>query len=163
MRKFAQVLKTITFKIVCIGFAIVALLQAQSCKDNCRNMESTFSGEVLKLYDFKACYVYAAIDSTLIIDTDTGFQNYKSRYFKNCNSNLDPIDFSNQVLLGLKTEASACNVSFHRKIELDTAKKTYTYTVETNACGGCGTQLNSSNFVIGPKVPAGYSVVFVRK
>lgn len=163
MRKFATVLNTVSIKILCAGLAILALLQSQSCKNSCRNMESTFSGQVQKLYDFKACYIYAVLDSNLIIDSDTGFQNYKNRYFKNCNSNLDPIDFSNQVLLGMKTEAAACNVSFHRNIALDTAQKTYTYTVETNACGECGTQLNSSNFALGPKIPPGYRVVFIRK
>ncbi|MBS3912893.1 MAG: hypothetical protein KG003_00185 [Bacteroidetes bacterium] len=146
-----------------LAAAIIVATFSVSCNKKCRALESTNSGLVVGLYDFKECFPYATFNSTLIIDTDTGFANYQASHFKTCAAQLDAIDFSKNVLLGFKTETHACNAAFHRNISIDTTAKTYTFTVTIEKCDGCGTQLMSTNFLIGPKIPAGYQVNFVKK
>ena len=79
-----------------------------------------------------------------------------------CTAALDPIDFSKNMLLGFKTITHACNVAFHRNITLDSTNKIYRYTVELETCNGCGTELLGTNFVLGPPLPAGYKLEFIR-
>lgn len=115
------------------------------------------------MYDFKSCYIYANFDSTLILASDTAFANFKASRFKNCNASLDAVDFSKNVIIGFKTVTNACNAAFHRSIQIDTVNKLYNYTVEVEKCKGCGTELTSYNIALGPKIPQGYTVKFIRK
>lgn len=134
-----------------------------SCNKKCRALESSNSGDVIGLYDFKECFPYASFDTSLIIDSDTAWASYQAGHFKTCNASLDAIDFSKNSLLGFKTQTNACNAAFHRNITIDTTAKTYTYTVTIEKCNGCGTGITSTNFVLGKKIPSGYQVKFVKK
>lgn len=142
---------------------IVSVL-TQSCNKKCRSVESSYSGAITGLYDFKDCYIYAKLDSHLLIRSDSAFNAYKSSHFIHCDAAaLEKVDFSQNMIIGFKTKTNACNVAFHRKVEIDQVNKTYTYTVEVERCGGCGTELASSNFVVAPQLPSGYAIRFVRK
>lgn len=136
---------------------------SSGCNKKCRALQSNESGLIIKAYDFKECFIYAQFDSTLIIDSDTAFTNYKNAHFKNCTATLDPVDFSQQMIIGYKVKVIACNAAFYRHIELDSANKIYRYTVTTEKCSGCGSDITSTNIVLAPKVPAGYSVKFETK
>lgn len=153
MRSYA----VIPFLALSIGFIF------QTCNKKCRSIESSYSGAVIGLYDFKDCYIYAKVDSNLLIRSDTAFANYKSKNFIHCDAGaLDPVDFSKNMILGFKTTTSACNAAFHRKVEIDSLQKQYRYIVEIERCNGCGTELTSSNFVIAPQLPAGFTMTFIR-
>lgn len=141
-------------------FAGFILFQT-ACNKKCSSLQSSISGSVIGLYDFKECFIYAQFDSTLIIDSDTGFTNYKNQKFKNCNATLEAVDFSKNCILGLKVRSIACNAVFHRNITIDSAKKIYRYTVNVEKCAGCGTNITSTNIVLAPQIPAGYKVEFV--
>lgn len=148
-----------------IGVLIVASagFMLNACNKKCRSLSSTFSGEVLKLYDFKSCYVYATFDSVLLLASDTAFANYKKSRFINCSAELEPVDFSKNMIIGYKTSTNACNAAFHRNISIDTAKKEYVYTVTIETCTGCGTPLTSTNIVVAPQIPSGYNLKLVKK
>ena len=134
-----------------------------ACNKKCGSIESSVSGKDVALYDFKDCFIYAHIDSTLAITTDTAFQSYKNKYFKFCTSgNLQVIDFSQKMLLGQYVTTSACNTAFHRSVEVDDNAKTVTYRVTTESCGKCGTPISSPNFVTAPQLPSGYKLIFVH-
>jgi hypothetical protein len=149
-------------KLAALAIVLLAFVFS-SCNKKCSSLEATNSGEVVSLYDFKECFVYATFDSILVIDSDTAFDNYKKSHFITCKPSLDPIDFSKHILLGFKTSTHACNAAFHRNIELDHTNKIYRFTVTIETCKGCGTPLLSTNFVIGPQIPAGYTLQFIKK
>jgi hypothetical protein len=67
------------------------------------------------------------------------------------------------MLVGYKLKTYACNVAFHRKLIIDDSAKTYTYSIEMELCRGCNSELTSPNWVIMPKLPAGYKMVFRNK
>jgi NAD-dependent dihydropyrimidine dehydrogenase PreA subunit len=153
-----------TIKTISPAITLVFIFLSGSCNKKCKSLESTNSGSIVASYDFKDCYVYATFDSTITITTDSAFTAYKAKQFINCSpSSLEAVDFNKNMIVGYKIKVNACNVGFHRKIEIDTTKKEYRYTVETELCTGCGTELTGTNFVVAPQIPAGYSLLFSNK
>lgn len=146
---------------VAISLTVCVAVFMFSCNKKCKSLPNSTGGEVISLYDFGDCYIYATVDTSLIISTDSAFSAFKTARFIHCNSAAVPaINFSNQTLLGYRTEIQACNTGTHRSIAIDTVAKTYTYSMKVTRCKGCNTQLGSNNFVLGPKIPAGYQVLF---
>lgn len=147
-----------------ITFCLLALvIWSSSCNKKCRSLQSTYGGAIVGAYDFKECFIYAQFDSTLVIASDTAFQNYKTAHFKNCTATLDAVDFSKNCIIGYKVKVLACNAAFHRNISIDTTAKTYTYTVSVETCSGCGQEIASPNIMLAPQIPAGYALKFVTK
>jgi hypothetical protein len=147
----------VLFAFLLAGFIIFQT----ACNKKCGSLQSSISGKVIGMYDFKECFLYAQFDSTLLIDSDTGFTNYKNKHFKNCTATLDPVDFSKNCLIGFKVRSIACNAVFNRNITIDSANKIYRYTVTVEKCAGCGTNITSTNIVLAPQIPAGYKLEFV--
>lgn len=146
--------------------SIVAILSlyAESCAKKCKTIEGTNAGVIVSSYDFKDCYVYASFDSTITFQSDSAFNAYKAKQFINCTpANLEAVDFTKNMIIGYKIKVNACNVGFHRKIEIDSIKKEYRYSIETELCGGCGTALTGTNFVVAPQIPAGYTLIYSNK
>ncbi len=133
----------------------------QACNKKCRSLQSSYSGKIVGMYDFKECFIYAQFDSTLIIASDSDFTKFKKAHFTNCTATLDAVDFSKNCIVGFKVKSVACNAAFHRNIEIDSAAKTYTYSVRVERCKGCGTDITSTNIVVAPQIPAGYKTIFV--
>ena len=132
-----------------------------NCNRECRNLSDTESGGILKAYDFGGCFLYTGIDSQNVIDDAGKWTAFKQKYLKYCDTlKLENIDFSKHMLVGYKLKVYACNVAFHRKLIVDDNAKTYTYSIEMEICKGCNTELASPNWVIMPKLPAGYSLRF---
>ncbi|MBL7900836.1 MAG: hypothetical protein JNK73_02470 [Bacteroidia bacterium] len=138
-----------------------ALLYA--CNNKCRSLQSDAGGAIVEMYNMGECQIYSRIDSNIRISHDTQWSNFQAKHFQFCNkAALKGIDFNKHDLLGLKVNVSACNVAMHRRLDIDTAAKTYTYSVRAELCQGCGTQLESMNFALVPKLPAGYTLLFKK-
>lgn len=134
------------------------------CNRDCRNMANTQSGGIVKPYDFGDCFLYTSLDSHVMIDNASNWSAFKQKYLKYCDTQkLEAIDFSQHMLVGYKLKVYACNVAFHRKLIIDDSAKIYTYSIEMEVCKGCNSELTSPNWVIMPKLPAGYKMVFANK
>ena len=134
------------------------------CNRECRNLASTESGSIVKAYDFGDCFLYTSLDSQVVIDDAGKWIAFKQKYLKFCDTlKLENIDFTQHMLVGYKLKTYGCNVAFHRKLTIDDSTKTYTYAIEQQLCRGCNTELTSPNWVIMPKLPAGYTIVFTNK
>lgn len=154
-----------TYKSV-LFFAIsgIAAIVFTACNKKCANLDGGTGTGVIREYLFGDCKVYARIDSHLAIQTQAEFDTFKSRKLKICdNGSLPAVDFSKEVLLGFKISEIACNIGFKKTIMIDTAAKTYNYIVVLDRCTGCNTEITSHNWVVGPAIPAGYKVNFVKK
>ncbi|MBM3921059.1 MAG: hypothetical protein FJ347_07535 [Sphingomonadales bacterium] len=135
-----------------------------NCNRECRNLANTQSGGIVKSYDFGDCFLYSSLDSHVIIDDAGKWTAFKQKYLKYCDTQkLENIDFSQHMLVGNKLRVFACNVAFHRKLIINDSNKTYTYDIEMELCKGCNSELSSPNWVIMPKLPAGYTMVFRNK
>ena len=111
--------------------------------------------------------------NNIVIDNATSFQtyfDYKNYYdstrfganFPCLNYQLEPVDFSKYMLLG-NYAAGGCNVAFTRIVEQDEQAKKYSYTVKVREAGACKKLEYSMNWVLVPKLPAGYTVEFLIK
>lgn len=149
-----------------IGFVILVSIAVflNNCNRECRNLANTQSGDIVKVYEFGDCFLYTSLDSQVVIDDATKWTAFKQKYLKYCDTlKLESIDFSKHMLVGYKLRVYACNVAFHRKLIIDDSAKTYTYSIKTELCRGCNSELNSPNWVIMPKLPAGYKMDFRNK
>ena len=147
-------------------FPVLALLFLFSqCNEKCKDMASSEEGVIKGKFDFgESCFLYARVDSTLVIASDSAWTKFKDKQFKNCNAGSVPtIDFSQNALLGYMVKVPACNAAFHRKVEIDNTAKVFRYTVSIEKCTGCNTLISSPNFVLVPAIPPGYTVVFETK
>jgi hypothetical protein len=143
----------------CLLLVIAGFLA--NCNRECRNLSNTESGGIVKPYEFGGCFLYTSLDSQVVVDDTGKWTAFKQKYLKYCDTqNLENIDFSKHMLVGYKLKVYACNVAFHRKLIVDDSAKTYTYFIEIEVCKGCNTELASPNWVIMPKLPAGYSLQF---
>ena len=135
------------------------------CNEKCKDMANSEEGDIKGKFDFgESCFLYARVDSTLVIASDSAFNKFKNEHFKNCNAGTVPaIDFSQQALLGYMVKVPACNAAFHRKVVIDNTAKVFRYTISIEKCTGCNTLISSPNFVLVPAIPPGYSVVFETK
>ena len=135
-----------------------------NCNRECRNLSNTQSGGIVKAYEFGDCFLYTSLDSQVVIDDTGKWTAFKQKYLKYCDTQkLENIDFSQHMLVGYKLKVYACNVAFHRKLIIDDSAKTYTYSIEMETCKGCNSELTSPNWVIMPKLPVGYTMLFRNK
>lgn len=150
------------FRILSIALLISAFFT--QCNRECRNLANTESGGIIKAYDFGDCFLYTSLDSQVVIDDAGKWTAFKQKYLKFCDTlKLENIDFTRHMLVSYKLKTYACNVAFHRKLIIDDSTKTYTYSIEQQLCRGCNSELTSPNWVIMPKLPAGYTIVFTNK
>lgn len=151
-------------RILVSAVTLCILMIFTTCNKKCGGMENSEEGNIIEKFDFADCFLYARVDSTLVISSDSAFTAYKNKNFKNCNSStFKTIDFNQHSLLGYMVRIPACNVAFHRKVEIDNVAKVYRYTVTIEKCTGCNQQISSPNFVLVPKIPSNYGVVFETK
>lgn len=135
-----------------------------ACNKKCANLNGGTGDGVLREYEFGDCKVYARIDSHLVISSQSEFDKFKNEKLQVCdNKSLPAVDFSKEALLGFKISEIACNIGFKKTIQIDTQAKTYNYVVILDRCTGCNTEITSHNWVVGPAVPSGYKVNFVKK
>jgi hypothetical protein len=141
-------------------------LFAVSCEQACSDVYSINTGAIHSTYDFNPCFYFSnSLDSTAVIRNRAEFNSFRDRYLKNCpdTASLPAIDFSKHVLLGMNTQFTACNASYERNITIDSLKKEYRYHVKAMRCGGCGTKFREPHWVLGPPLPAGYTLVFSKE
>ncbi len=72
----------------------------------------------------------------------------------------DTIDFSKYTLLGKYAEGTACSIGFRREVTINSVDSKYIYAVTVYECGSCDVQTMSMNWVLVPRLPENYSVVF---
>jgi hypothetical protein len=79
------------------------------------------------------------------------------------NCTVPPVDFENEMVLGFLTEASGCEVLFHKDVQNVEPLRRYLFTVTTESCGNCRSKFFSYNWVRVPRLPAGYTVEFMLR
>lgn len=118
---------------------------------------------IIDSINVEQCFTFSCFDSTYIINDNTTYQN-----LLNCNVQISPCDtftlpsvnFSTQTVLGLKTIARNTPANYERKVFKCVEKKEYKYIVDVYDVGWSDALEQKMNFVIIPKIPAGYNVVF---
>lgn len=91
--------------------------------------------------------------SEFVIDND-------STFMKTFPGQSVGINFRIHTLLGVYTSNGGCNVSYLRMVERQENSKTYLYKVQVNSCGLCKKLAINFNWVLVPKLPAGWKVEF---
>jgi hypothetical protein len=89
-------------------------------------------------------------------------EQYKRVFDHCCASQLDSVDFDRFNILGLTTINQGRNSSYLRDVKRDDAAQTITYTVTEEYCKRSSPIDGKSNLVLVPRIPATYTVKFVR-
>lgn len=76
---------------------------------------------------------------------------------------LPPIDFSQYTLLGKYTEGGGCSIDFKRNVAWDDANKKVAYSIDIIEIGACMKLAVSMNWILVPKIPPNYNVIFEVK
>ncbi len=87
---------------------------------------------------------------------------YENVFSQCCGNRLENIDFTQYDLLGLTTVNRGSNSHYIRDVKRDDTNKKITYTVSEAYCTRSSPVEGHSNFVVVPKIPAGYQVDYVR-
>jgi len=124
-----------------------------------RKGESGNRGEIIDNYNFPDCYGPKNLSSNneYIIksfdDLDT------SRSYYNCVKGQPNIDFTVYSVIG-KSVKGDCSMKIRRELKIDHQNKQYIYTINFKDRGMCKKLVWNDNFVIVPKIPNDYTVVF---
>jgi hypothetical protein len=141
------------------GIMALGIFALPACKQQCADMPVVNTGAIAGEYDFGSCFFFAnSLQGDKIIRNRSEFIAFRNEFLGNCSdtANLASIDFDRNILLGINTQTTACNVGYRRVISIDTVEKVYRYTVTVNRCGPCRTKFRDPNFVLGPPLPAGF-------
>lgn len=142
--------------------AAASLVYFISCNNKCSEFKSSISGQTVKTLDLGECFLFANVDSSKTITTEQEWNDFKTAKFKNCNTGqIQTVDFNQHSLLAKFTKTIGCNAGMERNLSIDNSNKLYTYTIKIKKCTGCNTQITSSNWIVVPKIPDGYTVKFL--
>lgn len=72
------------------------------------------------------------------------------------------VDFSENTILA-QYASGQCEIKIIREVNSDELNKRYVYTVEVKECGTCKSEIFALNGVLTPKLPEGWTVMFVLK
>ncbi|PLX21455.1 MAG: hypothetical protein C0599_07925 [Salinivirgaceae bacterium] len=103
----------------------------------------------------KECYSVMAEDSYLITDSIAYAQLPSSTYDSiqadlGCSDNPSrpPIDFDQYYLVGAKTLAKGCIVTYSRDINYLSSSNSLQYKIDVHQCGDCGDKRYNMNWVL---------------
>ena len=124
----------------------------------CRKPPSD-QGLIVTEMDFGTCIIPSMLPREEYVIDDSS--SYRQLQVENkCSSYTFPfIDFSQHTLLG-KFASGKCKVKFYREVLKNDQSKTYNYTVYIRDKGWCKAEAQNMNWVLVPKLPQGYTVVF---
>ncbi len=111
-----------------------------------------------------ACFSF--IDSQFIINDDTAYTvllDYLKDSIACENYQLPPIDFTERSLLGKYTSGTGCTAFYWRYVYADLESQNYLYEITADIDSfSCDPYVEKSsyNFIIVPKIPADYGVIF---
>jgi hypothetical protein len=111
-------------------------------------------GIVVKVLDLGYCLS----PKEYIIDSDTAYQTFKAK--ADCENVLYPnIDFSKYSLIGKSTKGG-CRATFETYVLSNSDDRTYEHTTIVKTKGLCKELALDISWVLVPKLPAGWTVVF---
>jgi hypothetical protein len=96
----------------------------------------------------------------IIRSNDSGGSDFKVSFDNGVNR--DTIDFNQYTVLG-KFAGGKCYVIFERNVFRDDTKKQVIYHIIVHQCGWCDLNNTDMNWVLVPKIPDNYEVVFEVK
>jgi hypothetical protein len=125
--------------------------KAQFFSDSLRLKTDSFPNVPYKIIPWLPRFCFYDED---IIDSDSAFDAIKER----CKFDYDSVDFSKEILM-YRMEGGDCHARYYNRLYLDTAQKTMFWIVY-NIWGGCRAGGGRSFWMVAPKPPEGYTILF---
>ena len=133
----------------------VGCSQEKDCLDHSGN-----SGLIINEVFMGECYSYLVDGNYLIKDTVAykklpDYTNDSIQQELGCSSNPSrpDLDFNEIMLLGTRTSAVGCIVSYERNVTYDSVNNVLFYTIDVHSCGDCGLLRYNMNWVTIPNKP----------
>lgn len=140
---------------------IIATLSSSSCrKDECELPDQIIgTGEIIENALVSQPVITWEMRDKVHVIQDDSLNKYNLKVSFDNGSTYDPIDFSMYTLLG-KYARGKCNVTFERNVIRNDSQKKLYYDIKVHQCGTCEINWESMNWVLIPKMPNDYEVVF---
>ncbi len=99
-------------------------------------------------------------NSGYVINSSNDLNRFYSSYFRAGDGCvLNEFNLAKYSLLALPTYTT-CKYKLKKSLTIDDIDKTYNYTIEIEECGTCNEKTYRANWIVIPKIKAGYSVLF---
>ena len=139
--------------LIIISTIILALIGCKE-EDNCLDYSSN-SGLIIMEQNMGECYSIMSEDEYLIT-CDSAYKKLPETTYDSiqetlgCGGNPDrpTINFDDYYLLGAKTIAQGCLVTYDRDVQYDSITKELEYTVNVHQCGNCADRRYHMNWVL---------------
>lgn len=142
-------------------FILILLLTLKACnkEKDCVEYESN-SGLIERTIEMGKCYSYLSGSPYFIKDTiayqelpDDAIDSIQQLIGCSGNPARPEIDFDKHALLGVRTFAKGCIVSYDRFVKKDSINQQLLYKVDVHSCGNCNEQRYNMNWVLIPCTP----------
>lgn len=140
---------------------IIATISSSSCRKNECDLPKQIigTGEIVEnALISQPIITWEMRDKEHIIQVDS-LNIYNLEVSFDDGSTYNPIDFSKYTLLG-KYARGNCRVTFERNVSRNDSQKKVYYDIEVHQCGNCEINCESMNWVLIPKIPNDYEVIF---
>jgi hypothetical protein len=133
------------------------LLAGCNKETDCLDFSSN-TGLIVREVNMGECYSVMIDESYIIKDSISYVQLPSSTYESiqedlGCSDNppRPTINFNSYDLVGAKTFAKGCIVTYSRDISFDSITNTLSYVIDVHQCGNCGKERYNMNWVLIPK------------
>lgn len=130
-----------------------------ACSNSATKCEQTENISGIITSKYKATCAPVSSFDRFVIASQADLDSVFGTQFSNCE--VPQVDFENEMVLGFVVEAAGCEVLFHKDVQNIESLRRYLFTVTTQSCGNCRSKLYSYNWVLVPRLPAGYTVDFL--
>ena len=139
---------------------IISTISSSCRKDKCELPDQIIgTGEIDKnALKSQPVITWEMKDKEHVIQVDS-LNKYNLEVSLDNGSTYDSIDFSVYTLL-VKYARGNCEVTFVRNVTKNNSQKKVYYNIEVLQCGTCEINWESMNWVLIPKIPNDYEVVF---
>ncbi len=144
-------------RITPILMVLLLFVGVTSCKKKCKLSDDTETGNMVKNVVFYTKYVaWAAGTQGATLNSNAGYGDIDVSID---GGSRTAVNYNNYTVL-LITPAAKCNSQFDKTVTIDHANMKVTYDLVVTQCSNCTDIVNSDQYVLVPKFPASYTVVF---
>lgn len=148
---------------VFVTFIAIMLMIFLSCEKSpkCWGKSNVNSGEIIGDTTLCSnCTFLANENSGFVINSTNDLNRVYAAYFRlGDGCELNEFNLAKYTLLALPTYTT-CKYKLKKSLTIDDSEKTYNYTIEIEECGTCNEKTYRANWIVIPKIKAGYSVIF---
>ncbi len=150
-------MKSLKFTLILSIFAL--FIGLSSCAKKCNVPDDSDTGSIIHdviIYPSSGSMTGNMGNDYVINESHKYAGEYQIRFGQGAKV---PVDYSQYTILCYPTQTT-CAASFNRSVVVNDTTQTVTYKIEITQCKDCLQNVDNENYVLVPKFPANYAVVY---